>query len=390
MFFHIIDSGLKNRMGHHYHQNKAMAGFLEKKNIPYQIYGAKNIEKDIAEELDVTPLFRFSLYSVNLGETPGASDYRRDFRDFNQAYFDDLCSLDMSKIKEEDVILLHTANYNQMMGFAKWLQKFGDKMPYVFVILPFADFLIRVSNVNIGSELYHEGLSHLPKTDKILLTSTEDKICRIYSDLAGRDVSIIPVPIVDFVPPPVSERKSGPLRITYLGHGRTGKGTQYLSSIVRRAQADNLNVEFHIQLSILNNLEDVREGLERFDKGVSIYSGKLSKEKYLNLMMDADIIFLPYKKISYMYSTSGVFTEAMSLGKVVVVPGDTWIERELIKYNGGGKSFQNDKIREIYGALKEAVEDFETQSKKAKAAADDFRKWHNMDNFMNMVLEFAS
>ena len=385
MIFHIFDSGLTDHLGHHYHLDQDLRNALDKRQIKTRIFGTKNLHVEIIDELDAVPFFSADLYGTSRSNKQTAEDYIEDFETLNQIYFDDLNRLDKSEIDSEDVLLFHTIRHNQIKGLGKWLNSFGDKLPYIVMIVPFCDFLLTIDGRNVGGELYREAFREFPKGEKILITSTEDKICKIYEGFAGQKVHEIPVPITDFSHRQISQNHNERLRITYLGFGRAGKGTTLLPPVVRRTLSKHKNVEFHIQISPLNEFQKVYDALKDLGDNITLYTDNLTEEVYRNLMDQADIMLMPYKPISYEYSTSGVFTESMALGKVVVVPNNTWLSRELEKYNGGGVTFESDKIKQIYDALDGAISGFDLLSAKARESSLEFKAWHNVSSFLDVI-----
>ena len=63
----------------------------------------------------------------------------------------------------------------------------------------------------------------------------------------------------------------------------------------------------------------------------------LSREVYLRYLNESDAILLPYNIWNYQYSSSGIFIEAVSAGKVPLVSDGLWISGELKKHDLEGR-----------------------------------------------------
>ena len=63
------------------------------------------------------------------------------------------------------------------------------------------------------------------------------------------------------------------------------------------------------------------------------FGSNLNMREYKKLIMAADLILLPYEKMLYKFRTSGIFFEAITLQKRVMVTSGTWMADEFIKYD---------------------------------------------------------
>ncbi len=80
----------------------------------------------------------------------------------------------------------------------------------------------------------------------------------------------------------------------------------------------------------------------------------VDRARYWQLMRDVDVVLLPYEPSAYRWRTSGVFTEAISIGQRVAVTPDTWAADELRRYDLGElilQSWQSERIVEDVCAL---------------------------------------
>jgi hypothetical protein len=102
-------------------------------------------------------------------------------------------------------------------------------------------------------------------------------------------------------------------------------------------------------------------------EAVTLYETGLAVSQYYALFEKVDIILLPYDT-RYQFSGSGVFFEAMALGKVQVVPGGSFMERVLEGCGGEPVVFEALTPEAVLEALRYAIEHFDELAGKARIA----------------------
>ena len=119
---------------------------------------------------------------------------------------------------------------------------------------------------------------------------------------------------------------------------------------------------------------------------VELYQGTLDEAAYFEKIQNTDIILLPYHPIRYKYLTSGVFAEAVALGKVVVVPDSSLMADHIKNKQGAGKLFKSFDPQSIADAVLEAIKDHETLQSDAERYAKSWRKEQNLGKFIAGLL----
>lgn len=123
--------------------------------------------------------------------------------------------------------------------------------------------------------------------------------------------------------------------IVYLGDARTEKGYHHLPRLVAELTADGPPVQFSFQSNF--NVPGgepaaaaARAQLERLPRDqVRLLNDPMTSADYRALLLDADVVVLPYDRDDYYARSSGIFAEALAIGKPVVVPAGTWMAAEL-------------------------------------------------------------
>ena len=105
----------------------------------------------------------------------------------------------------------------------------------------------------------------------------------------------------------------------------------------------------------------------------------LSREKYLRYFLKSNFVILPYESENYKYRSSGIFVEAISLGKIVFVSGNTWMSKELSKHNLGELIIHDWSNFEIFKFIKK--NNLQKLNKKLKIMQKKYLNVHNEKNF---------
>jgi glycosyltransferase involved in cell wall biosynthesis len=114
-----------------------------------------------------------------------------------------------------------------------------------------------------------------------------------------------------------------------------------------------------------------------------------SAEQFHDALYSADVLIFPYRPEFYRYIQSGVFTQALTMGKIVIVTENTFIASELVRY-GTGVTY----IFGMPGALAEAirivVNNFDAMKEKAQRASKLYYEIHNPKRYVDLLLENRS
>lgn len=150
---------------------------------------------------------------------------------------------------------------------------------------------------------------------------------------------------------------------------RSGRLASNLGDIIRRVGAVQPNIRFLIRTPG-EFLEKLRGS---FSPDVAaraeILSSDLGNAEYLTALSRCTMALLAYESQPYKVLTSGVFTEAASLGKPVVVPGGTWMAEKIVEGYGVGTVFDDHTAQSVAAALLEALQNSDQLGAAARAIA---------------------
>ncbi|CAN5302913.1 hypothetical protein BH10PSE11_BH10PSE11_05720 [soil metagenome] len=133
---------------------------------------------------------------------------------------------------------------------------------------------------------------------------------------------------------------------------RSGRLAKNLGDIVRRVARADPSVRFLIKAPA--ELAEAATELKR-NPSVEIISHGQDLSDYITNLTRSSLVWLAYEAQPYKALTSGVFTEAASLGKPVIVPGETWMTEKIAEGFGVGVSFDDTSARAVADVLLDAV-----------------------------------
>ena len=212
---------------------------------------------------------------------------------------------------------------------------------------------------------------------------------------------LLPIP---HMPPPINFERAlagngKSITIAYLGGAREEKGFQCLSGLIQALSQKEHQKTLHYMIQT-SGIEILSTEYER--RIMSETLAQLKKEKtaqvdlvgsmressdYYKMLENTDIVLLPYINIvpKRYYATSGILAEAMALGKVAVVPAETWLARQ-IERSGGGVIF--DSPEELPQKVEEAICNYSDLQEKALQYSGIWRQFNNLDTYLTVLMEY--
>jgi hypothetical protein len=109
----------------------------------------------------------------------------------------------------------------------------------------------------------------------------------------------------------------------------------------------------------------------------------LSREEYLKYLMEADLILLPYDPIVYREGSSGIFVEAVCLGKIPVVKEGSWLAYELKKFQLDDLIIQWEEA-DFFDRL-ESIFFSKNVREKLDVMREKYSAFHNQENFTQCI-----
>ena len=118
---------------------------------------------------------------------------------------------------------------------------------------------------------------------------------------------------------------------------------------------------------------------------VVLYSEMLDDEQYERLLAMLDIVVMPYTRLNYHAQTSGVFSEAMAMGKTVVCPRGSWMARQAAAFEAG-VPFVPDDAEDLARQTLCAIAAQPAFKALAAQRSKAWRRFHNPQQLLALIL----
>ena len=192
--------------------------------------------------------------------------------------------------------------------------------------------------------------------DRIFLHAENEQLAQHLSSLWHQPVNPLPLPTVSvpqgdtsghLVDWPVKEADA--LRVVHLGPARIEKGFDLLPDIIAHAlkafgwtgrddTPPPVCFVIHCTPQIVGYAPRVLDAIERLKEFptsvVRLITDKMSELEYFDWAKTSDVFLLPYGKREYANWSSGIVSEALSMGKIIVATADTY-PASMIRPNTG-------------------------------------------------------
>lgn len=388
--FFLADPSLISVSGHCWSYLRSLVAPV--RNLGFQpiILGNRTVDARLRESHAIIPLFQ-CWCDTRFGTA------QQTFARHHKAIQQDLGEVSrIHSVNRSDVFLINTLRHWALAGVVDWLESLpASKRPRVVLVLHFTAF----PDPNAPSdslEYFQKAFRRIETSevrDRILLLADSEELIEEYRGINGRlKFALAPIP---HVPDrrSASPRDPSVLNLGYLGEARENKGFHLLPYVVNCARKSPLadRIRFHIHaFSSDPQSQFHRQIVPRLVRpNVELHRDRLSDDEYEDLLSQLDIVLFPYTRANYHAQTSGIFSEAMALGRTVLVPRGTWMARQAAKF-GGGLAFNPEDAVDLWEQARRTVELHERFAAEAECRAGRWNAFHNASNLIAAISEILT
>jgi hypothetical protein len=146
---------------------------------------------------------------------------------------------------------------------------------------------------------------------------------------------------------------------------------------------NNIENKKNFILNINKKFKNFYKNIYKFN--IRFVKDSIQKFEYVKAIHSSDIIILPYDFREYKLRTSGIFFEAISIGKIVFVTSDTLMSKELKKNNLEDLTVKNWSNMSIQYFIN--IKNDKSIKRKLSKMKNNYLKINNKQNFTNKFLE---
>ena len=241
-------------------------------------------------------------------------------------------------------------------------------------------------------------LKRLTSSQNIIFSAHTQPLADYFSQRCGEHFLTLPYP---FSPPTIpaeqstNTQESDTLTIVYLGSASIRRGFDLLIEAIDsiRDLLDNGTLTLRIQAyswissegsSGTDLFQQLRDYAEKIPAIVPIQKS-LPSQQYYQEIHAADLLLIPHRPEHFPMARSGVFSEALSLGKPVIVSTGTYMAEEL-KHHGSGLLFENGNSDSLASTIRQAIDNIDSLRARAITGKTRWTKNHNPGRFIDEIL----
>lgn len=345
--FVSVNPELRSKVGHPFFLDSGLKEAVEETGPEFLSFGSKSQEEDIRGIDFVQPVFTLTSWEV----------FQDGSRDLVSQHVEEFVEA-FAKISDgRKRVLVYW-----YMGTAEVFHELGriasDLDGVDFCLHLFSGFFLAPSSFTTA-HLLHAGrlLELLSETDlSYSIVSDSEKLRKDLKQTTG--VECNPVPAFasqkfDLKNTKPSEEKR--IELVYPTDDSTYRGFDLLIDFLRE-HADRFRGSLHFSIRVYpGNRKEIDQEFANQFGNVDFIEGKLSEEDFQDLLLQADVVLLPYVPELFYYRTSSILYEAMAAKKPVVVIDETWLS-ERVESLGGGWVSENsvDGLKSVFEEIANA------------------------------------
>ncbi len=289
-----------------------------------------------------------------------------------------------------DILLFPLGNPKVISGVGLWLARRPPKRrPSVFFRFTGAELIdLGTGRFNSAAVFFRMACSDLrtrPGQERVFLLTDSSALARLMTRVCCRRAFLMPIP--KHLGVAAKGDSPEPTRPTVYVHVnvRSGRLVRDLGDIIRRVTTAEPAVKFIVKSSGLS--DETRTGLvSEVASLAEILPAEQDTADYLANFSRCTVVLLAYEPQAYMNITSGVFVEAASFGKPVVVPRGTWMAQQIEAGRAVGTIFEETGAGSIAAAILEALTGCERLGASARSLATQKRNENSCQQYIEQMM----
>jgi glycosyltransferase involved in cell wall biosynthesis len=404
----LADPTLKTYMGHSFEYARSLGEHAETLGQGVTTLASRHLSPDVGREIAAVPCFRFDLFhhfklpAVCSFLPAGVRNWLSD--EWNYSRHSRWIQQDLEAAQGQlpmgphTLVLFPTVGFNDIEPVVRWAERLPkERCPWIALVFHFTAYP-DYSQPYHRAHYYTRALRYLERScrrSRFRLFTDSDELADEYSDYTRLPLRVLPIPHVEHSNnTPRGQTDHGcdhPVRLTYLGDARMNKGFHLLPQLFQQLEPEIRQglVEGEIQANVRFADEwQARHAADRLrrQKGIILHDRELSSPEYYALLDRADTVLLPYLLENYHSQTSGIFAEALAVGKPVVVPRGTWMSRQLRQF-GAGLTFLPGDRRSLYETCQSAIENCDQLKRQAFERRHAWKQRHSPGTYLQLVMD---
>ncbi len=407
----FLDNGLIGKGEHSYNLAAKLAEALSRRNLRYRMFGVQALDQSIVAEIGAIPHFNRSLYdgvdlsrgekrlrsvaAIFRGAQAGGAirSERKTWAALNETFEEDLGTLPHGIWSSDNLVIVPAISQNQIMGLIRYLLRQPQELlPRVVCQLMFPPGWTPWEQVSLYGEQFYRNAFRLaaPLIGCALFFTTENEaMAALYRNGFGIKTNILPIP---FDGSPRTENREATVRLGFFGYSKCDKGFHLLPKAIELCQRKRLDAKFIVQIqhSGWEQRTIEAEFALRALKGVRFMEGVLTSAEYAAWTSQIDVMLLPYDPVTFGLRGSGIFTESVATGRLVVASRGTFAGTSVENNQAEGEVFAPHTSEALAAAIARLIPRLPDCKARAAERAQNFARSHSPGAYIDVLLAHAN
>jgi len=382
-----INPGFNSEFGHHLIQNQKLKKLITSEGGDFVVLSNNKIDKNLINNVNAIPTFSHFTWALAL------DDNNKYYTSFYHELLHVAESINVIDPDTNNIFFMYLADSKHINIIIEIAKSLDNKKNYFILNLfhIYKEFFKKRNQFGTLKYEFYLALAttaQIRKRYNISLSVETDILQNEIRDYMNEHLSIMPMfssMLDEFGGEIKNQKTTKDLLTIYLPSISIDRGYDLVCDLILLTKKKKTFPSFKFVLRNQNiNIKDIKENLKKISDNSEIIEGILPKEKYAQLILDADIVLIPYKKDDFYARTSGVYADAVLAGKPVIATKQTWVGQQVIKH-ANGVTFNDGDVQDFHNALIKLQENFLEYSQNALVAREEWLKNYNGKTFLQFI-----
>lgn len=387
----IVDFDLVGYSGHSFNQVLGFCEAARERGLEPRVYVCRTADPEVAKELNASAILPSVPWHVSKDAMLGAVvDAQRTLKPLWE-------DIESAGISRQDILVVTSSRAQVIVGVGQWIAALPAQVrPTVFFRFFRTDFFdfqsMSFSKVAWAYHFAARMLTGLPGGSRVFLTVNNKNAVEHLDRLTLRPSFLLPVPkYYGHVADRPEARIKEPATI-YVHVNRSSLEPALIIRVATAILKSRNDVKFIIRFcgyAFPAHTAQKFSARNLLTRNVEFRSGEESPGEYLAAIEQADMVLLPYDPAEYRDIVSGIFCEAVAMGKVAIIPAETWMADHIAEGRAAGTLFRTRSVDGIVAAVEEALQERGRLQAEAHRFAPSFRRENSCANNLDKMIELA-
>jgi hypothetical protein len=386
----ILDPDLMGFGGHNFNYLEGMVRHARSLGIATHVFAHRQCAPAVLQALGATPHFTTPGRAI-ITDVEGPDEVRIAWTHvvLNTMFGRDLVPL-TRELGPDTVVFVPATTSRQTAALAEWLALIAPvSLPRLVCLLRFD-----IDNYPTEGDLLKVPIRVLAtlKRPAVFCCETEENT-EVYRATLGVPVQTMPLPFVVPAAKGTESARPHPAIVGYFGDARFMKGSHLLPGLCELAGHGDGSYRLCIQTfdagaeaPVPAQIAAVRRAAVNYPDAIRFVEGPQKLDRYHRLLRDSDIVLLPHRAATYRRQTSAIFCEAVSAGKVVVMPDGSSMSTTMRLLGSDPITFQDWTVEGVQEALIRAVGELDARRAEAQHLARLWNERHGPKAIVNFLV----